>query len=77
MKKGNPDEFYLMRQHQEEDMESIIDLLKLTGLKTYISAIGSIAFGVYLITESKVEEGIAAILFGMNAFGFRAAMAKK
>ena len=58
-------------------MNYAIKLLKLTGFKTYIAAIGSIAFGVYQITEGNIDEGVKLIIAGFGAFGFRAALEKQ
>ena len=57
-------------------MGNIIKLLKLTGFKTYIAAVGMIAQGVYLITEGQYMEGWALVNAGLAAFGFRAALDK-
>lgn len=57
-------------------MGAILKMLKLTGFKTYIAAIGMIAQGIYLVTEGQVMEGWALVNAGLAAFGFRAALDK-
>jgi hypothetical protein len=56
--------------------EKLIEAAKLTGLKTYLAALGFIALGVYQITEGEVEVGIQTILGGLTISGFRSAVAK-
>jgi len=41
----------------------------MTGWKTWASALGAIALGIYEITEGRVEDGIGHIAVGFGLIG--------
>lgn len=41
---------------------------------TWMSALGGICLGIYLLTQGQIQEGIAAILAGLAAMGLRRAV---
>ena len=57
-------------------MNAIINLLKLTGYKTYIAGIGMICLGIYQITQGEFDSGMKTIAEGLAVFGVRAAIEK-